>query len=202
MLISAIISEVITEVGGDATDTTLIANMLIFAKSALRRFPLYARARLLKITSYATLAAGASYLTTPTYFIDEVQVWFEEDGKRQMIIKKDADRFSEVLDSAATGQPQYYYISGNVIQFDRKCDADRVIYVEHSGEVDDIAATSNFFGDSSMLEILKDGIKAGYYSDYVEDTAKGDRKFGLFQSGLDRMEEEHMKQEMGGHVGS
>ena len=46
MIISDIINEVVSEVGGDTSDTDLAAKMLIFAKGALRRFPLFSKARL------------------------------------------------------------------------------------------------------------------------------------------------------------
>lgn len=201
MIISDIITEVISEVGGDTSDTDLQAKMLIFAKGALRRFPLFSKARLFNITSYATLVAGANYLTTPTYFLDEKQVWYEEDGTRHIIVKKDMDKFSELIRTDVTGKPEYYFISGNVIQFDKNCDADRIIYVEHAGEVDDITAASDFFGSTDMLEILKDGIKATYYTDYVEDINKSGVKLALFKGGLDELEKRNMIQTMGGHIG-
>ena len=201
MLISDIITEVITGVGGDTDDTVLVDNMLVFAKGALRRFPLFSRTRLFTIISYATLSSGASYLTTPTYFLDEQQIWYEESGSRQIITKKDQGKFSDLISTSATGAPEFYYIIGNVIQFDKKCDTDRVIYVEHFGEVDAVTAASNFFGNTEMLEMLKDGIKATYYSDYTEDPTKGDKKLALFKAGLDKLEERHMINTCGGHIG-
>ena len=46
MIISDIISEVITDVGGDTTDTGLAAKMLVFTKGAMRKFPLFSRSRI------------------------------------------------------------------------------------------------------------------------------------------------------------
>lgn len=201
MLISEIITEVISEVGGDTTDTDLIAKMLILAKGALRRFPLFAKARLLTNVSYATLLTGVNYITTPTYFLDEKFVWYEEEGNRKEIIKVDDDKFLELVNTQSTGVPKYYHITGNVMEFNVNSDADRVIYVEHAAEVDNVAATDDFFGSTDMLEILKDGMKATYYSDYVEDPVKGDKKLALFKAGLDKLEERHMIQTMGGHIG-
>ena len=201
MLISEIILEVIAEVGADSEDSALITKMLGFTKGALRRFPLFAKSRLFNLISSDTLSAGESYISTPAYFISEKQIWYVESGKRQIITKKWQEEFSELINSEATGKPEYYYISGNVIYFDKKCDTDRIIYIEHEGEVDDITAASNFFGSSDMLEILKDGIKATYYSDYTEDTAKGDKKMALFKAGLDKLTERNMIETMGGHIG-
>ena len=115
--------------------------------------------------------------------------------------KKDDNDFLNIVDTTASGAPQYFNIVGNVIYFDKNSDADRVIYIEHSGEVDNVTAASDFFGNTSMLEILKDGMKATYYSDYVEDPVKGDKKFGLFKAGLDKLESDYMIQTMGGVIG-
>lgn len=202
MLISEIITEVINEVGGDTTDTDLIAKMLIFAKGALRRFPLFAKSRLLTNISYATLPVGVNYITTPTYFLDEKFVWYEESGNRKEIIKVDDKIFLNLVNTQSSGAPQYYHITGNVLEFNVNADADRVIYVEHAAEVDNVTASSDFFGSTDMLEILKDGIKSTYYSDYVEDPIKGTAKLSLFKAGLDKLEERHMIQTMGGHIGN
>lgn len=203
MIISDIINEVISEVGGDTSDTDLQAKMLIFAKGALRRFPLFSKARLLTIISYATLTAGQNYLTTPTYFIDETKLWYEESGKRHEILRKNESEFMAIVDTTATGAPQYYHIVGNVIEFDKNADQDRIIYIEHKGEVDDITSASDFFGNTSMIEILKDGIKGTYYGEYVEDSSgKGDKAMGRFKAGLDKLEEDYMIQNCGGHIGS
>jgi hypothetical protein len=176
--------------------------MLIFTKGALRRFTLFSKARLFDIVSYATLSAGQNYLTTPTYFLNEIKIWYEESGKRKEIIRKDETKFLDLVNTTASGAPEYYHIVGNVIEFDKNSDSDRVIYVEHSGEVDDITAASNFFGNTEMLEILKDGIKATYYTEYVEDSSgKGDKAIGRFKSGLDKLEERYMIQNCGGHIG-
>ena len=201
MIISDIITEVITEVGGDTSDTDLASKFLTFAKGALRRFPLFSKSRLLYITSYATLAAGANYITVPTYFLDERAVWYEESGARQIIEKKDDDKFAQIVNTSSSGAPQFYHITNNTIEFDRNNDSARVIYVEHASEVDDVNAASTFFGSTDMLEILKDGIKATYYGEYVEDPIKGDKKLAVFKAGLDALEERHMKQTMGGHIG-
>jgi hypothetical protein len=201
MLISEIILEVISDVGADSTDTVLIGKMLTFAKGSLRRFPLFTKSRLLYITSYATLLSGTNYLTTPTYFLDEKSVWYEESGNRQIIDKVTDDEFARIVNTNSSGAPEFYRIYNNVIEFDKNSDSNRIIYVEHLGEVDNITASSDFFGSTDILEILKDGMKASYYSDYVEDPVKGREKLSLFQAGLDKLEERHMIETKGGHIG-
>lgn len=200
MIISNIIIEVIAECGGDTADTGLAAIMLNCVKGALRRFPLFSKSRLLYITSYATLTAGTNYLTTPTYFLDEREVWYDDSGMKRIIHKKEDHEFALIVNTSASGNPEFYRITNNVIEFDKNSDQDRVIYVEHLGEVDDVTAASNFFGSSDMLEILKDGIKGTYYSDYTEDPARGREKLAIFKAGLDELESRYMIQTQGGHI--
>jgi len=72
--------------------------------------------------------------------------------------------------------------------------------VEHFKEVDNVALGDDFFGSTDILEILKDGIKATYYSDYQEDAAKGKEKLALFKVGLDTLDSKFMVKELGTHV--
>ncbi len=204
MLISEIINEIISEVGGDVDDTDLQGKLLTCAKGALRRFPLFCRNRLLIDTSYATLSSGANYITTPTGFIREANnrsVYYIESGTRKYIDKLTTSQFGDKVNTTTSGKPAFYHIVENVIEFDKNADADLVIYVEHIQEVDNVIATTNFFGSSEMLEVLKDGMKYTYYSDYVEDPAKGGEKLNLFKIGLDTLEEKFMIDEQGSHVG-
>lgn len=204
MLISELITEIIDEVGGDNTDTDLIGKMLGFIKGALRRVSLFCRGRLLIDTSYATLAAGANYITTPTGFIREANdrsVYYIESGKRQYIDKLTTAQFGAQVNTTATGKPAYYHIVENVIEFDKNAASDIVIYVEHFQEVDSITAATTFFGSSDMTEVVKDGAKYTYYSEYVEDPAKGGEKLNLFKVGLDELESKFMMSEQGDHIG-
>jgi len=205
MLISEIITEVIDEIGGDSEDSTLSAKLLTFAKGALRRFPLLCRDRLLYATSYATLEAGENTLSVPTYFLagkGPKAVWYEESGRREIIHKLTDEKFIDYYNSEATGVPRYYHIASGTIEFDVKSNVDRVIYFNHLCEVDDITATSVFFGSSDMIEILKDGIKATYYTDYTEDTTgRGDKKAAQFEDGLNKLDSRYMREFLGTHAG-
>jgi len=197
MIISDIINEVITEVGGDTSDTALQANMLIFAKGALRRFPLFSRDRLLIDTSYATLSG--TYLTTPTGFIREISLYYIDNGARRYIEKLSEKDFGSIVNTSSSGNPSYYRIVGNIIEFDKSC-SDIVIYVEHYKAIDEVTAGSTFPGDNQMIEILKDGMKSTYYTDYIEDMPKGDKKLALFKAGLDELESKHMMSEQGEYI--
>ena len=197
MIMSDLITEVITETGGDTSDTTLQSAKLIVAKGALRRFPLFSRDRLLIDTSYATMSAS-NYLTVPTGFLREIAIYYLESGVKKYIEKLTESDFGAVANSTSSGNPLYYRIVGNVIEFDKTTTL--LIYVEHYKTIDEVTASSTFPGDNSMIEILKDGIKATYYSDYVEDTAKGNAKFALFKAGLDELESKFMMLEQGNYI--
>jgi len=202
MLISEIITEVITEIGGDTSDSTLVANMLLFAKGALRRFPLFSRSRLLVDVAYSTLALGDHYLTTPTDFIREISIYYvESGGHRKYLEKLTEGEYGSKVNTSTTGTISYYRIYGNTIEFDVSTNVERVIYIEYFKEVDDVESTDTFFGSTDMLEILKDGMKAVYYSDYTEDDkGMGDKKWGLFKAGLDELDSKYMMSEHGGHI--
>jgi len=204
MIISELITEIISEVGGDTADTDLAAKMLIFVKGALRRAQLFCRHRLLADTSYATLSSGSNYITTPTGFIRETgekSIYYIDSGARKYIEKLTSGQFGLQVNTSSSGKPAYYHIIENVIEFDKNADADLVIYVEHFQELDNITAASTFFGSSDITEVVKDGAKYTYYSDYVEDDAKADKKLMLFKAGLDELESKFMMSEQGGHIG-
>jgi len=205
MLISEIITEVIEEVGGDSEDSTLSSKMLTFAKGALRRFPLFCRDRLLYTISYATLEAGENTLSVPTGFIASKgakSVWYESSGRREVIGKLTDEAFAKYYNSESSGVPQYYRISAGTIEFDVKSSSDLVIYIEHSCEVDDVEVGDEFFGSSDMVEILKDGMKATYYTDYTEDTTgRGDKKAAQFEDGLNKLDNRYITEFLGTHAG-
>ena len=199
MLISEIRDEIISEVGQDTSDTTLAALIFGFIKSALRRFPRHTKTRLLLDTSYATLSSGANYLTIPTYFIQERAVYYINNGNRKDIPKLSFDDFNEQFNSTSTTKPTGYRIVGNVIEFLHKADKDYVIYVEHFKEVDNVALGDGFFGDTSMVEILKDGVKYYYYK-YAEDPNEASSWLVLFKAGLDELESDFISDEIGSHI--
>lgn len=200
MIISSIITEVLQEVGGDVDDTAAQAILLTCAKGALRRFPLYTRARIIVNISYATLSAGANYLTTPTLFLRERSIYWLENGVKRFITKLTDDELGRRRNTNTTGTILYYRIIKNVIEFDKSAGGDVVIYVEHFIEVDDLTAATTFFGNTSLAEILKDGMKYTYYSDYTEDDKKADKKLALFKSGLDEVDAQFMMSEHGGYI--
>lgn len=199
MEIKDIRDEVIVEVGGDVSDSALQSKIFQFIKTALRRFPRHTKTRLLIDTYYATLESGEYYLTTPPYFIQERVVYYIDNGKRKEISKLPFDDFNEQFDSTSTSEPNGYRIIGNVIEFLHPADKDYVIYVEFFKEIDDVNLTNKFFGDTSMIEILKDGVKY-YYFQYTEDDARANAQLTLFKIGLDVLENSYIVEELPDYI--
>jgi hypothetical protein len=197
MLFSAIRDEIITEVGGDTSDSTLQTLVLGFIKSALRRFPRHTRSRFLLATKSVTLSAGSYYAALPAGFIRELAVFYLSGGGRKDIPK--VDDYNEQFNSTSLTPPSGYRIFGSNIEFTHSADQSYTIYIECSAEIDDVIAGDSFTGDSSIVEILKDGAKS-YYFDYSEDYPKASEKLGMFKAGLDKLEIDFLSDELPGYI--
>ena len=199
MLFSTIVTEILKECGCDATETDLQTLVLGFIKSALRRFPRHTRSRFLLATKSVTLSAGSYYAALPTGFIRELAVYRLDNGARENIPKLSAPDFNEEFNSTSTGEPNGYRIIGSNIEFTRSADQSYTIYIECSSEIDDVVAGDSFTGDSSIVEILKDGAKH-YYFDYSEDSPRASEKLGMFKAGLDKLEIDFLSDELPGYI--
>jgi len=197
VLISDIIGEVIVDVGGDVADTELTTNLLSWAKSTLRRFPLFTRSRLLKTTSTITLSSGANSASLPTGFLRETFVFRKSSGSDIEIEKHPS--FKSVVNTSSSGTPLYYEIIGSTIYFDKNANADYTVYIEHSKEIDNVAAGDTWAYSSTMAEILKDGMKYYYFSN-AEDRASASDALSMMKIGLDKIEEDHMVDTCGSHI--
>jgi hypothetical protein len=197
VLFSTIRDEIITEVGGDTSDSTLQTLVLGFIKSALRRFPRHTRSRFLLATKSVTLSAGSYYAALPAGFIRELAVYYLSDGGRKDIPK--TDNYNEQFNSTTTSAPSGYRIFGSNIEFLHSADQTYTIYIECSAEIDDVVAGDSFTGDSSIVEILKDGAKS-YYFDYSEDYPKASEKLGMFKAGLDKLEVDFLSDELPDYI--
>jgi hypothetical protein len=197
VLFSTIRDEIITEVGGDTSDSTLQTLVLGFIKSALRRFPRHTRSRFLLATKSVTLSAGSYYAALPSGFIRELAVFYLSGGGRKDIPK--TDDYNEQFNSTSLTPPSGYRIFGSNIEFVHSADQSYTIYIECSAEIDDVVAGDSFTGDSSIVEILKDGAKH-YYFDYSEDSPRASEKLGLFKAGLDKLEIDFLSDELPGYI--
>ena len=200
-LYSAIRDEIIVEIGGDVNDNILSTNIFSFIKSALRRFPRHTRSRFLFTTKTASLTTGNYSVSLPSGFIRERSVYYIDSGARIYIEKLSFDDFNEQFNSTATGSPQSgYRIIGSTMEFLRSADTNYTIYIECLKEIDSVETTDTFSGDSSVIEILKDGAKY-YYYDYEEDDKRAGDKLALFKAGLDKLESDFLSDEIPSHIG-
>lgn len=200
MLISDIVNEVIREVGGDITDTGLQDNAFGYLKSALRRFPQNVRTRSIISKIPLTLAANAGTLQVPSGFMEERAIWYEVDGKRRNIhIIRDLFKFNALYRGTSYGDPEYCRFYGTTIEFDRLADRVYSCFLEYFKEIDGVLIGDTWAYDSSMAEILKDGMKFYYYT-YAEDESKMATFASLFTSTLLSLENKFQREEMPDHV--
>lgn len=189
MLISEIIQECMGDLGCDTADTTLVALFLTWVKGTLRRFPLFTRGRIINTTSTITLSLGANSASLPTGFLREIIVYRKSDGKDIEIEKH--PNFKLVVNTGTSGTPLYYEIIGSTIYFDKNADADYTVYIEHSKEIDNVATGDTWAYTSTMIEVLKDGMK-GYYYKHTEDDVNARESFSLMKTGLDELDTQYM----------
>lgn len=206
LTIEQVITEIVTEVGGDTTDTTFAATMLVFLKSGMRKFPAFVRDRLLLVQEELTLAINTQEidLTGLTEgFLKENYVWYTTTtGNRIPIIQPPSrSYFNDIYNTDSTGKPLYYIIIGKTMQFEKKADEAVTVGIEFFKEISDISTSDTFFGDERTLEACKSLCKQGYYLDYEEDSAKSDRHERNADKILFELESDYEDQELAGHIG-
>ena len=200
MTVQEIRDEIIVEIGGDSSDTTLLANILQFIKTGLRRFPLFSKQRLLLTTKYATLSAGEQTLTLPSDFISERAIYHVKSGKRKRIEKQYTDTFNDSFSSDASSDTiSGYRIIDDYIEFTVKAETTLTIYIEYYKEVDDVSLTDTFFGSSAMAEVTKDFAKY-YYFMYEEDENKANHFIALAGAGLRELDAQKLEEELPSYV--
>jgi hypothetical protein len=200
MLISEIRDEIITEVGGDTSDTALQDKVLGFIKSTLRRLPKNCQDRSLVAIKTATLSLAAQTATLPANFIRERELYYVDGGARKKItVIRDTEMFNERYRSDSSGRPEYCRIYGTTIEFSRPADAAYTIYIDCFQSVDSVVAGDTFAHDSSTAEIIKDGAKFYYYT-YTEEKGQADSFKDLFAAGLRTLNTEYTWAETPDHI--
>lgn len=200
MLISEIISDAIGDVGGDTTDSELVAHFLRFTKSALRRFPRWCRGRLIRTKKSGTLSAAATTMTLPSGTRGIQEVFYQDsNGKRIEILMPGVVEFNRQYAANESGPPQYCIIRGTEVEFSRKADAAYTIYFDCQGEISSVSSGDTWAYSEDEVEILKDGIKFYYYS-YKEDDTQQVNFAKLFKDGLDSLDADHVREGMPDHV--
>lgn len=206
LTITQIITEIVTEVGGDTTDTTFAATMLVFLKSGMRKFPAFVKDRLLLVQEELPLALNAQTLAltgTTKGFLKENHIWYTTaTGQRVPIIPPQSrDYFNQIYQTSSPGKPSYYIINGKTMQFDKKADEALTIGLEFFKEISDVTGSDTFFGDERTLEACKSLCKVGYYLDYEEDESKSARHERIASGIMLELESDYEDQEQAGHIG-
>jgi len=204
MTINDILAEIINEVGGDSSDTTLTTKMLGFFKAGYRHIPAFIRDRnFTAVASYTLLAASNTVaLTNFTGFIREREIWFEGDNGIHIPIYKppSLQYFHKVINPQKGGKPFYYRIYAQTLQFDKLADAGLIIGMDYFKAVSSIAGTDTWLADEQLMEGAKHFCKMIYFSDYEEDTEKASENERRGKDIIARLEEEYEVQELGGYV--
>lgn len=205
MLISAIITEIVLEVGGDSSDSTFSTNMLTFLKAGLRRIPAFIRDRVFITIDSVTLSSGsatASLSGLASGLVKERAVWYVGDNNARIPIHRppSINFFHENYNPSGSGAPQFYHIYGSTIEFDKKANQAYTIGLDYFKEVSSIVAGDTFIGNEQMLEAVKDFCKMVYYRGYEEDEAKASQFERTGKELIAQLQEEYEDQELGTHI--
>ena len=201
MTIQQIVDEIVAEIGGDTYDEAVSAKIFGFLKSAMRRMPKRVRERTFIKISTVTLTAGADTASTPTDFVRELAVYYKETSQAIPITRMDTQRFLNRHSLTAQGNPEFYRIYGKTMEFDKAAAVTTTIYVEHFFTVSNsLALTDTFAGNDDIVEAVKDLTKGMYFMDYEEDSAKGQAKIVMAMDELQKIDDEFIEEELGGHV--
>lgn len=204
MTINEVITEIITEVGGDPSDSTLTAKMFGFFKAGYRRIPALIRDRNFLAEGTITVSSGSDKgdLTSLPGFIREREVWFQGDNLIHIPIYRppSTQYWHKVITPNASGKPFYFRIYGKTIQLDKKADKDLLVGFDYFKEVSAIELTDTWDADEQIMEAAKDFCKMVYFGSYEEDEAKASRFERQGKDIISRLEEEFEVEELGGYV--
>lgn len=203
MIINDILAEIISEVGGDASDTTLTTKMLGFFKAGYRHLPAFCRDRnfLGQDTLIVTSGTSTGDLDDIDGFIREREVWFVGDNLIHIPIYKPPSTmyWHKVVTPNSQGKPFYYRIYDRTIELDKKAAGDLTIGIDYFKAVSVITGTDTWKADEQVLEAAKHFCKMIYWQ-YEEDEAKAAREGSLAKALADKLEEEYEVEELGGFV--
>lgn len=199
------IAEIINEVGGDSTDTTLTTKMFGFYKAGARHIPPYVRDRNFITVGEYTLPSATNTVALSNFpgFIRPLEVWFKETGQGQihvLVYKIPAlQYFHKIITPLYSRKPFYYHIYGQTLQFDGLAPAGLIIGMEYVHEISSILITDTIVWHEQLREAMKHFCKAQYYR-YEEDRdiARDEERLG--KEIISGLEEEYEVEELGGFV--
>lgn len=200
---SDLVTEVISEVGGDTADSDLATKIFGYMKSGMRIIPALVRSRILTTRKSFTLVTGAnSYnlsLLSPSFLRERTFSYIDPNGKEVPITMLSAGMFLQYKDTAAVGSyPQNYNISNKTVFFDRSAPQNLTINVDYfCGITDNLLSSSTYFSTEDSIELVKSLTKMKYY-EYEEDDAKIASNKSDAKVLMDEMESRYIEDELGG----
>lgn len=207
MTLEEIRDEIVTDLGLDPADEESNARVLTFIKAGLRRLPRHVRDRALTTIASDTLEAGNYTMCMPANFAKERELWHERDGKRIRIQRAtNQQAFHDEINKSAYGQPDTYRVVGKTIEFNRRADQNYTIYIDYhkvtsiNNDLTSVDEDDTFAGREDMVETFKELVKGLYIKDYEEDPQRAAGYLSIAQTELQKMSDDYMEQEMGGHI--
>ena len=204
MTVNDVIAEIVNEVGGDASDTTLSAKMLGFYKAGMRRIPAFVRDRAFATVAEYALTSASNTVDLANFpgFIREREIWFRGDNLIHITVYKppSLQYFHKILTPNSSGKPFYYRIYGQTLQFDKKADAGLVIGMDYIKEISAITGADEVAYNEEIIEACKHFCKMVYFSDYEEDEGKASQNERRGKDIIARLEENYEEQEQGSYV--
>lgn len=201
MLLSDLVSEVISEVGGDPTDSALATKVFGFMKAGMRTIPALIRGRMLTTRQTFTMPANTNSYDLGTLspsFIRERGFWYTDgNNKKVEIFRMDVSQFKQYQDVLAQSNPRYYNISIKNFLTDRLTPAALPIEVDYfCALTDSLTSSSTFVLGEDYIEMVKSLTMVKYYG-YQEDDVKIASNKGDAKTYLDEMGNRFEQDEMG-----
>ena len=148
-------------------------------------------------TTTKSLAVNAQSIDISdlTDLVEVRRIWYIDDNERQIITRKERDRFNEIYSEDSSGEPSFYNNKDDsTIEFDIKNDEARTLYIEYFGNSSAITTSSSISLRDDIIEILKDGALA-YVWDNMEDEVKSGKAEDRFVAVLSKLEDDYEREE-------
>lgn len=202
MLISDLVSEVVSEIGGDVDDTGLASKVFGYMRSGIRIMPALIRARVLTCESSFVLNNASTYdlkLLSPSFLRERPEgFWYvDNNNKRVQIYRLSLGMFNSQVDQSGATYPRYYNISVKQFRIDRPTNGSLTIYCDYfCGLTDTLATSSQFILGEDFIELVKFLTKRFYY-EYQEDMDKKASASADAKIIMDELEARYEEEEMG-----
>lgn len=141
------------------------------------------RLRIMETTASLTLSSGNDYVALPSGFIQPVSLVFTSSAESISQIDR------ESLDAmyGATGRPNFYSISGSLINFDKTANTDYALTMRYVKRLDIATDLTNGVLTAAPFSYMYGALAA--YSRWIEDGEGLAQYTALFQQELRQLED-------------